>query len=82
MSLGWMVRRFKVMMVQSLGSQCDDDSKAVSQHGDGPKAGSQHGDGPKVGSQCDGGPFGSDLFSEFYTAMKGVCGFGGLVHPG
>lgn len=49
MSLGWMVRRFKVMMVQSLGSQCDDDSKAVSQHGDGPKAGSQHGGGPKPG---------------------------------
>lgn len=61
-----------MVVVQSLGSQCDDDSKAVSQHDD----------GPKVGSQCDGGPFGSDLFSEFYTAMKGVCGFGGLVHPG
>lgn len=68
------VQRLEVnmVMVQSLGSQCDDDSKPVSQHSD----------GPKVGSQCDGGPFGSDLFSEFYTAMKGVYGFGGLVHPG
>lgn len=26
--------------------------------------------------------FGSDLFSEFYTAMKGMCGFGVLVTRG
>lgn len=56
MSLGWMVRRFKVMTVQSLGSQCDDDSKAVSQHGDGPNAGNQCDGGPKAGSQHGDGP--------------------------